>query len=61
MKFEGEHLLAGQIGQISVYTAFTFSLVAAIGFLFLLSQKIPKLKNPGDSWLAQHFLFMQPL
>lgn len=32
IQFEGEHLLAGHIGQISVYTAFTFSLVAAIGF-----------------------------
>src|ERR1043165_6030452 len=32
IQFEGEHLLAGQVGQISVYTAFTFALIAAIGF-----------------------------
>ncbi len=32
IKFEGEHLLAGQIGQISVYSAFSFSIIASIAF-----------------------------
>ncbi|MFI5134345.1 MAG: cytochrome c biogenesis protein CcsA [Chitinophagales bacterium] len=32
VKFEGEHLLAGQIGQLAIYTAFTFSFVAAVAF-----------------------------
>ncbi|MEP7129358.1 MAG: cytochrome c assembly protein, partial [Chitinophagales bacterium] len=32
INFEGEHLLPGQLGQIAVYTAFIFSLVAAAAF-----------------------------
>ncbi|HUM46544.1 MAG TPA: cytochrome c biogenesis protein CcsA, partial [Chitinophagales bacterium] len=30
--FEGEHLLPGQLGQIAVYTAFIFALIAAAAF-----------------------------
>lgn len=47
IQFEGEHLLAGQIGQISVYTAFTFSLVAAIGFFISSFSKNPEAQK---SW-----------
>ncbi|MEO5674994.1 MAG: cytochrome c biogenesis protein CcsA [Chitinophagales bacterium] len=32
IQFEGEHLLAGQIGHLAIYTAFTFSILAAAGF-----------------------------
>ncbi|MBK9732019.1 MAG: cytochrome c biogenesis protein CcsA [Chitinophagaceae bacterium] len=32
INFEGEHLLPGQLGQIAVYTAFIFALVAAAAF-----------------------------
>lgn len=33
VNFEGEHLLPGQLGQISVYTAFIFALISASAYL----------------------------
>ena len=40
-KFEGEHLLPGQLGQISVYTAFIFALVSATAYLIAAYSKQP--------------------
>lgn len=37
--FEGEHLLPGQLGQIAVYTAFTFALLAAVAFFMAAYSK----------------------
>ncbi len=38
-KFEGEHLLPGQLGQISVYSAFIFALVAATAYFIAAYSK----------------------
>lgn len=47
LKYEGEHLLPGQLGQISVYAAFIFALVAAVGFFISSFAKEDTLKR---SW-----------
>lgn len=47
IKFEGEHLFPGQVGQIAVYTAFVFALIAAIAF-FIAS--FAKKEEQKKSW-----------
>jgi cytochrome c-type biogenesis protein CcmF len=53
IQFEGEHLLTGHIGQISIYTAFIFSLLAAIAF-FVSSF----VKDPGAQRSWRQFAVM---
>ncbi|MBA3648143.1 MAG: cytochrome c biogenesis protein CcsA [Chitinophagales bacterium] len=45
--YEGEHLLPGNIGQLSVYTAFVFSLIAAVAFFI---SSFTKSLSTGKSW-----------
>lgn len=39
IQFEGEHLFPGQVGQLAVYTAFIFALIAAIAFFIAAYSK----------------------
>ncbi len=58
IKFEGEHLFAGQIGHLAVYSAFSFSIVAAIAFFI---SSFSKEEEKQKSWLqiAQLAFFIQ--
>ena len=58
VQYEGEHLLFGEIGQIAIYTAFIFSLLASIGFFSSAFSKDP-LKKKSWKRFARTAFFIQ--
>ena len=58
--FEGEHLLYGRLGQLSVYTAFIFALVAAVSF-FISSYSKDAVSKKSWKRAGQTAFFIQAL